>query len=89
MTKLTKRLRPENSALVVIDGRQVTLTDLPTGINVNVNLRVDQKTVSSINVVGPGYHHVGVKAVDVPARTLTIDDKEPARIAGKTEVPSA
>jgi uncharacterized protein (TIGR03067 family) len=72
-------------APITMDGKPGTLAAIPVGAGLHaLNLRVDQKTVSSINVVGPGYHRVGVKAVDAAARTLTIDDKEPAAIAGKT-----
>jgi RNA polymerase sigma factor (sigma-70 family) len=72
-------------APIVIDGQPGKLAAIPVGAGLHaLNLRVDQKTVSSINVVGPGYHHVGVKAVDAANRTITIDDKAPAAIAGKT-----
>jgi RNA polymerase sigma factor (sigma-70 family) len=72
-------------APIVIDGQPGSLAAIPVGAGLHaLNLRVDQKTVSSINVVGPGYHHVGVTAVDAARRTFTIDDKAPAQIAGKT-----
>ncbi len=71
-------------APIVIDGKPAALAAIPVGAGLHaLNLRVDQKTVSSINVVGPSYHHVGVKAVDAQTRTITIDDKAPAQIAGK------
>ncbi len=72
-------------APIAIDGKPGKLADIPPGAGLHaLNLRVDQKTVSSINVVGPGYHHVGVKAVDGEKNTVTIDDKAPPEIAGKT-----
>jgi hypothetical protein len=36
------------NALIVIDGKQCPLSSMPTGANVNVNLRVDLKTVGMI-----------------------------------------
>jgi hypothetical protein len=72
-------------APISIDGKPGKLADIPVGAGLHaLNLRADQKTVSSINVVGPSYHHVGVKAVDADKRTITVDDKAPAQIAGKT-----
>jgi RNA polymerase sigma factor (sigma-70 family) len=72
-------------APIHIDGKPGKLADIPVGTNMHaLNVRVDQKTVASINAVGPGYHHVGVKAVDPENNTITIDDKAPAQIAGKT-----
>jgi RNA polymerase sigma factor (sigma-70 family) len=77
-------------APITIDGQPGKLAAIPVGSGLHaLNLRVDQKTVSSINVVGPGYHHVGVKAVDAQGRTITLDDKAPAAIAGKTLVLAA
>jgi hypothetical protein len=49
-------------------------------------LRVDQKTVSSINAVGPSYHRVEFKAVDGGSGAITIADNGPKEIAGKTLV---
>jgi RNA polymerase sigma factor (sigma-70 family) len=40
-------------ATIVIDGKRGSLAELPTGANVNVNLRVDQKTVSMIQTKAP------------------------------------
>ena len=72
-------------APIVIDGQPGSLAAIPVGSGLHaLNLRADQKTVSSINVVGPGYHHVGVKAVDADKRTITIDDQAPPAVAGKT-----
>src|SRR5947208_2714246 len=39
---------------------------------------------SPSRTVGPGFHHVLVKAVDAEKRTITFDDKAPAELAGKT-----
>jgi RNA polymerase sigma factor (sigma-70 family) len=72
-------------APISIDGKPGKLADIPTGANMHaLNLCADQKTVSSINAVGPGYHHVGVKAVDDEKKTITIDDQAPPDVAGKT-----
>jgi RNA polymerase sigma factor (sigma-70 family) len=72
-------------APIAIDGQPGKLAAIPVGANLHaLNLRVDQKTVSSINVVGPGYHRVQIKAVDADKRTITFDDQAPAAIAGKT-----
>jgi RNA polymerase sigma factor (sigma-70 family) len=72
-------------APIMIDGQPAKLAAIPVGAFLHaLNLRVDQKTVSSINAVGPSYHHVGVKAVDAANRTITFDDKAPATVAGKT-----
>jgi len=38
-------------AIIVVDGKQTTLTALSTGRNVNVNLRVDLKTVRMIQTI--------------------------------------
>jgi RNA polymerase sigma factor (sigma-70 family) len=73
------------TAPIQIDGQPAKLAAIPVGAFLHaLNLRVDQKTVSSINAVGPNYHHVGVKAVDAANRTITFDDKAPATVAGKT-----
>src|SRR5262249_62168740 len=40
-------------ALVVVDGRQKPLADLPVGATVNVHLHVDQKTVGMIQTTAP------------------------------------
>jgi hypothetical protein len=40
-------------ALIVIDGKQLPLAKLPIGASVNVNLRVDQKTVGMIQTTVP------------------------------------
>src|SRR5262249_35717935 len=70
---------------IVIDGKPGTLAGIPTGAGVHaLNLRVDQQTAHSINVIGPGFHHVPVRAVDAAKSTITIDDKAPAEVAGKT-----
>jgi hypothetical protein len=70
---------------ILIDGKPGTLADIPVGAELHaLNLRVDQQTALNINVVGPGYHHVPVKAVDAQKGTITIDDQAPADVAGKT-----
>src|SRR5207244_821054 len=72
-------------APISIDGKPGTLAAIPVGAGLHaLNLRVDQKTVSSINAVGPSFHRVEAKAVDGGNRTITFDDKAPAQIAGKT-----
>jgi RNA polymerase sigma factor (sigma-70 family) len=72
-------------APISIDRKPGALAAIPVGAGLHaLNLRVDQKTVSSINVIGPSLHRVEVKAVDVEKRTLTFDDKAPAVVAGKT-----
>src|SRR5262249_29104007 len=61
------------------------LAGIPTGAGLHaLDLRVDQQTAHSINVIGPGFHHVPVKAVDAAKNTITVDDKAPAEVAGKT-----
>jgi hypothetical protein len=40
-------------AIIVIDGKQGPLAGLPTGVTVNVNLRVDQKTIGMIQTKAP------------------------------------
>jgi RNA polymerase sigma factor (sigma-70 family) len=72
-------------APITIDGQPGKLAEIPISSGLHaLNLRVDQKTVSSINAVGPSYHRVEVKAVDAEKQTVTFDDKAPATIAGKT-----
>jgi RNA polymerase sigma factor (sigma-70 family) len=72
-------------APISIDGQPGKLAAIPVGAGLHaLNLRVDQKTVSSINVVGPSYHRVEVTAVDAEKNTITIGDKEPKQIAGRT-----
>jgi RNA polymerase sigma factor (sigma-70 family) len=72
-------------APISIDGKPAKLADFPVGAGLHaLNLRVDQKTVSSINAVGPNYHRVEVKSVDAANRTLTFDVKAPRELAGKT-----
>lgn len=70
---------------IIIDGKAGKLADIPVGSGLHcMNLCVDQQTANSINVVGPSFHHVAVKAVDADRKTITFDDKAPADIAGKT-----
>jgi hypothetical protein len=72
-------------APIAIDGQPGQLAAIPVGASLHaLNLRADQQTVLNINVVGPSYHHVGVQAVDADQRTLTLDDKAPPALAGKT-----
>jgi RNA polymerase sigma factor (sigma-70 family) len=72
-------------APITIDGKASKLADIPVGAGLHaLNLRVDQKTVSSINVIGPSYHRVEVKAVDAEKGDITIADNGPKDIAGKT-----
>jgi hypothetical protein len=81
-TDRTFRVPPNTH--IVIDGKRGTLAGIPAGAGLHcLSLCVDQQTAHGMNVVGPGYHHVPVKAVDAAARTITIDDKAPAAIAGK------
>jgi hypothetical protein len=71
--------------IIRIDDRPGKLADIPTGSGVHaLNLRVDQQTADGINAYGPGYHHVPVRAVDPEKGTITLDDKAPGEIAGKT-----
>jgi RNA polymerase sigma factor (sigma-70 family) len=78
------------NAPISIDGKAGALAAIPVGAGLHaLNLRADQKTVLNINVVGPSLHHVGVKAVDPVARTITLDDKAPNGFAGKTLVVAA
>jgi hypothetical protein len=73
-----------DSTYIVIDGKQGRLTGIPLGASLHaLNLCVDQKTARSINVDGPSYHHVAVKAVDAEKNTITFDDKAPADVAGR------
>lgn len=70
---------------IVIDGKPSTLAAIPKGAHLHaLDLRVDQQTTHSINVVGPGFHHVPVKAVDAARNTITIGDKAHPDVAGKT-----
>jgi RNA polymerase sigma factor (sigma-70 family) len=70
---------------ILIDGKPGTLADIPVGAELHaLNLRVDQQTALNINVVGPGYHHVLVRAVDAQMGTITLDDQAPTDVAGKT-----
>jgi RNA polymerase sigma factor (sigma-70 family) len=80
-----KTYRVPADTAIVIDGKPGQLADIPAGAGLHaLNLRVDQQTAHGINVVGPGYHHVPVKAIDAEARTITIGDTAPAEVAGKT-----
>jgi hypothetical protein len=73
------------ATIIVIDGKRSTLAAIPRGASLHaLNLRVDQKTAHSINVDGPGFHHVPVKTVDADNKTITFDDKAPSELAGKT-----
>jgi RNA polymerase sigma factor (sigma-70 family) len=73
-----------DTTYIVIDGKRGRLAGIPLGANLHaLNLCVDQKTARSINVDGPSYHHVAVKAVDAEKNTITFDDKAPADVAGK------
>jgi RNA polymerase sigma factor (sigma-70 family) len=72
-------------APITIDGKAGKLADIPVGAGLHaLNLRVDQKTVSSINAVGPSYHRVEAKVVDADKGTITFADNAPREIAGKT-----
>jgi len=71
-------------APITIDGQPAKLAAIPVGAGLHaLNLRVDQKTVSSINVVGPNYHHEPLKAVDAENRAIALGDKAHSKIAGK------
>jgi RNA polymerase sigma factor (sigma-70 family) len=70
---------------IVIDGKPGQLAGIPRGASLHaLNLCVDQQTTHSINVEGPGFHHVPVKAVDAEKGTITFGDQAPAAVAGKT-----
>jgi RNA polymerase sigma factor (sigma-70 family) len=70
---------------IFIDGKPGKLAGIPEGANLHaLYVRVDQKTVRGVNVEGPGFHNVSVKAVDAANNTLTFDDKAPAPMTGKT-----
>jgi RNA polymerase sigma factor (sigma-70 family) len=72
-------------APIQIDGKAGKLADIPVGAGLHaLSLRVDQKTVSSINVVGPSLHRVEIKAIDGDKRTIQIADNAPKDIAGKS-----
>jgi RNA polymerase sigma factor (sigma-70 family) len=72
-------------APITIDGRAARLADVPVGASLHaLNLRVDQKTVSSINAVGPSFHRVEVQAVDAAGGTVTIAAGGPKEIASRT-----
>jgi hypothetical protein len=72
-------------AVITIDGKPGALTGIPPGSGVHaLNLRVDQQTADGINVVGPGFQHVPVKAVDAEKNTITIDEPAPEDVAGTT-----
>jgi RNA polymerase sigma factor (sigma-70 family) len=71
--------------VIRIDGKPAGLTAIPQGASLHaLNLCVDQQTAQSINVEGPSFHHVPVKAIDPEKNTITIDDKAPTEVAGKT-----
>ncbi len=71
--------------VITIDGQPGAVTAIPPGSGVHaLNLRVDQQTTDSINVVGPSFHHVPVSAVDAEKNTITIGEPAPAEVAGKT-----
>jgi hypothetical protein len=73
------------NAPIFIDGKAGKLADVPVGAGLHaLNLRADQKTVLNINVVGQSYHRVEVKAIDAEKGAITISDKGPKEIAGKT-----
>src|SRR5262249_53458118 len=74
-----------SDTIIVIDGKTATLAAIPKGSILHaLTLRVDQKTAHRIHVEGPGYHHVLIKSVDAANNTITLDDKEPPQVAGKT-----
>jgi hypothetical protein len=60
-------------ALVIVDGRTGKLAEVPVGAYVSPHLRVDGKTVGMLHANGPRAGGV-VKAVDVAANTITVDD---------------
>jgi RNA polymerase sigma factor (sigma-70 family) len=79
----TYRVAPDT--VIMIDEKPGKLAAIPPGSYLHaMNLRVDQQTAGSINAYGPSYHHVGVKAVDADKNTITIDDRAPPDVAGKT-----
>jgi RNA polymerase sigma factor (sigma-70 family) len=82
--------RVTKDTYISIDDKKSTLAAIPKGASLHaLNLCADQQTAHSINVTGPGFHHIPVKAVDVEKSTITFDAMAPAQVAGKTfPVPS-
>jgi uncharacterized protein (TIGR03067 family) len=71
--------------VITIDGKPGTLAGIPQGSSLHaLNLCVDQQTADSINVVGPGFHHVPVNGIDAEKSTITIGDTAPETVAGRT-----
>jgi RNA polymerase sigma factor (sigma-70 family) len=71
--------------VITIDNKPGRLGGIPVGASLHcLNLCVDQQTAHSINVIGPGLHHVPVQGVDAGKRTITFGDKAPPLVAGKT-----
>jgi hypothetical protein len=81
-----KAYRVAPSTSIWIDGKPGKLAGIPTGASLHaLTLCVDQKTAHNINVEGPSYCQVCVKAVDAEKGTITFDDKgPPTDVAGKT-----
>jgi RNA polymerase sigma factor (sigma-70 family) len=70
-----KTFTPAKDALVSIDGKPGTLTDVPSGSYVQMNLCSDRRTVGMIFAQGPPVPGVGlVKAVDAAKNLITVED---------------
>src|SRR5262249_21135087 len=75
-------------ANVLIDGQPGKLAEVPVGAHVTLTLTVDRQLARQVHAQGPSnVCDCGgslVKAVDVPARAITFDEKARAEVAGKT-----
>jgi RNA polymerase sigma factor (sigma-70 family) len=80
-----RTFRVPDDTVIVIDNQPGSLAAIPTGAGLHaLNLRADQQSAHSINVIGPGYHHVPVREVDAERKTITLDQQAPPEIAGRT-----
>ena len=79
----TFRVSPETA--VVIDGQPGALAGIPIGASLHaLNLCVDQQTARSINIEGPSFHQLPVTAIDAEKETITVGEKAPPELVGKT-----
>ncbi|HEV3145567.1 MAG TPA: sigma-70 family RNA polymerase sigma factor [Gemmataceae bacterium] len=61
-------------ALLVVDGRPGTLTEIPPGALVSARFRVDKATVGTIHANGPALSGVA-KSLDIANYSVTVDNK--------------
>jgi RNA polymerase sigma factor (sigma-70 family) len=82
-----KTFRVAEDALITIDGKRGTLSEMPSGSFVNLTLAVDRATIRQLTASGPQVSDCTgsmVTAVDVEKSTITFDDKARAEVGGKT-----